>query len=68
MHRFREANAEDYPLFNEEKYFEMDIIPKMTIDYYKDCYSRGISPLLFHGVNHVLVKGEIDISQMEVIG
>jgi hypothetical protein len=42
-------------------------VPKKTIQYYKKEIKEGRRPLRFHFIPHVLYKGEIDISNCEII-
>jgi hypothetical protein len=42
-------------------------VPSETIEYYKACKAKGERPLLFHGVPHILYKGTIDTTGLEII-
>ncbi len=45
----------------------LNSMPHETIDYYLNCFREKKHPLLFAGVPHVLYKGNIDITNLEII-
>ncbi len=42
-------------------------IPNETIEYYKEDLSLGKDPLTFHLIPHILYKGTLDVSRIEII-
>lgn len=61
------------PKFKQYEPFELSrmevyrAVPPETIEYYKQKKAEGVDPLMFHLVPHILYKGEIDISDCEVV-
>lgn len=55
--KMKEDNFAKYNPDNIAQYSEM---PDETIRYYKEMYSQGEDPLLFHGVPHILYKGSLN--------
>lgn len=61
------------PEFNEYETFDpvrMNIyrtVPPETIEYYKEMKAKGYRPLLFHRVPHILYKGSVDTTGLEVV-
>jgi len=61
---FTEKN---YSLFLPDKYKEELAIPNKAIDYYRRQVHLNKKILLFNGIKHILVKGRVDISDVEII-
>lgn len=60
-------NFKEYEPFDVAK---MDIyrkVPEETIEYYREENKEGRRPLLFHLVPHVLYKGNIDTTGLEIV-
>ncbi len=55
--RLKEDNFAQY---NPDDIAQYSEIRDETTRYYKEMYSQGKSPLLFHGVVHILYKGPLD--------
>jgi len=53
---FKTADLESYSL-----------IPKFTKEYYRECYTANLRPLLYHGVPHILYKRTINITNLPII-
>jgi len=56
---FVDFNLEELPYYSQ--------IPDFTKNYYRERYESGDRPLLYHGVPHVLYKGEINTANLEII-
>lgn len=59
----REDNFEEYEAGKVGKYSN---IPEETREYYRETISKGEKPLLYHKIPHILYKGKIDISDLEI--
>ena len=57
----------DFQKFNPQKFDEYRTVPEETIEYYKEQYALGKRPLFFHHVPHILFKGTIDTSNLDVV-
>ncbi len=53
--------------FNPNETEKYSSLPQETKDYYKEIYSKGGRPLVFHKVVHILYKGTINIKGLSVI-
>lgn len=51
---------ENYTTFDPDSLEQYSRIPEATKAYYRDVYSRGINPLHYHRVPHILYKGTIN--------
>jgi len=60
-------NFKEYEIFDPKKMETYKVVPKETIEYYKQKKVEGVRPLLFHLVPHVLYKGNIDTDGLEII-
>ncbi len=57
----------DCERFDAGKYNELDQIPVRALQYYRESVRQRKRPLMFHFIPHVLVKGEIEISDVEIV-
>jgi hypothetical protein len=62
-----DITPEQFIPFSKESYCELEVLPKETMEWYKNCVKTNRNPLLFHKVPHVLSLNPIDISDCEVI-
>ena len=53
--------------FNEENLAKYSVLPEAAKKYYQDVVSKKKRILLYHFVPHVFYKGEIDISNAEIV-
>lgn len=60
-------NPQDFQEFDPEKLDQHATLPEETKEYYKEVFAKGKRPFMFVGVPHILHKGSIDISNLEVI-
>ncbi len=60
-------SSKDFSNFDPEKMETYRQVPKETIEYYKEQFSNGKRPLMFHLVPHILYKGTIDTTDLEII-
>ncbi len=60
-------DARDFYNFDSAKIEEYKKVPVETIEYYKDQFALGKRPLMFHLVPHILFKGTIDITDLEIV-
>lgn len=58
---------ESFAEYDPDKLHEYASLPEETKQYYKEMIEQGRKPLLFVGVPHILHKGSLDISGLEVI-
>jgi hypothetical protein len=57
----------DFVPFNFEKISEYTNFPEETKKYYAETIAQGGKPLLWHYVPHILYKGSIDVSNLEIL-
>ncbi|HET8574815.1 MAG TPA: group-specific protein [Candidatus Paceibacterota bacterium] len=50
----------DFISFDPEELRQFSHMPETTKEYYREMISENKSPLLFHGIPHVLYKGSLD--------
>ena len=62
-----QPTRKDYESFNISKLNKYGHIGEKTIRYYKSCLKKNQRPLLFHYIPHILYKGNIKTSKLEVI-
>ncbi len=60
-------DARDFSTFNPEKIPEYSKVPPETIEYYKEQFKLGSRPFFFHRVPHILYKGTIDTTGLEIV-
>jgi hypothetical protein len=60
-------NLENFEEYDPEELEKHSTLSQATKDYYKKEYGKGEKPLLFVGVPHILHKGSIDISELQII-
>jgi hypothetical protein len=60
-------DAGNYKGYEIRELNSYNTLSKETIQYYKEKRTQGIRPLLFHLVPHILYKGTLKISDLEVI-
>lgn len=57
----------DYEAFDSARMQTYREVPSETISHYKERHAEGNRPLFFHYVPHILYKGSIDTSRIEII-
>jgi hypothetical protein len=57
----------EYEKFNPARMKTYCKVPPETIEYYKQKKAEGVRPLFFHLVPHILYKGNIDTTGLEII-
>ena len=62
-----EPNFKDYEPFTVDRMELYRTVPVETIEYYREMKALDKRPLLFHLVPHILYKGTIDTSDIEII-
>ncbi|MES2216529.1 MAG: hypothetical protein V4481_04520 [Patescibacteria group bacterium] len=60
-------DATDFYSYDPNKIEEYRKVPQVTLDYYKEKFDAGERPLLFHHIPHILYKGAIDVTGVEII-
>jgi len=60
-------STDQFEEFSISKLKHCNDIPKRTFEYYTNEIESGRKPLLFHYIPHILYKGKIEISNLEVI-
>jgi hypothetical protein len=63
----REHKREDFVDFSPDYVSEFGDIENRTRDYYRKEYSAGRKPLIFYMVPHILYRGSIGVSGLEVV-
>ncbi len=58
---------EEFVAYDPRHHAEFARIPEETKAYYRKMYAEGKRPLRFRGVPHILYKGPIDVSDVEVV-
>lgn len=58
---------ENFAPYNPEKIAEYAVLPEETKKYYAEIITEGGKPLLWHRVPHILYKGRLDVSKLEII-
>lgn len=56
----QDARQQDFVPFRIEDLSKYSQLPEQTIAYYQECFKKGIQPLIYSGVAHILYKGTID--------
>lgn len=56
-----EDETECFSIFSSDKYKEISEVPNRTLTYYKQCKENNSFPLLFHHVDHILIKAPINL-------
>ena len=62
------VDVKDFIPYTKDKISTLNNITETTTKYFQDKLSRGEEPLLFYGVPHILVKHNIDITDVPIIG
>ena len=57
----------DYELFDPNKMEIYSTVPEATIEYYRECVAKDERPLTHNLVSHVLYKGTIDTTGIEIV-
>ena len=60
-------NFKEYETFDPDRIDVYRCVPVETISYYREQKAKGLRPLLFHLVPHILFKGTIDAKDLEII-
>lgn len=60
-------NEENFIPFNPDDVAKYSSMPQASKDYYRETISLGKRPLLFHRIPHILYKGKLDISGLEIV-
>jgi len=58
---------EDFVPYTPNIVEKISTLPEETKKYYAEVISQGNRPFLWHGVPHVLYKGTIDVSNLEIL-
>ncbi len=61
------TTKKDYEWFDISKIKKYSELSQKTINYYESSYKNNERPLLFNYVPHILYKGSINISKLEII-
>jgi hypothetical protein len=57
----------EYEPFDPARMETYRIVPEETLAYYKQKKAEGVRPLLFHLVPHILYKGSVDTTNLEIV-
>ena len=58
---------EDVAVYNPASLEQYSHFPTHTKNYYKESFSKGEKPLLYHGIPHILYKGSINITKYPLV-
>jgi hypothetical protein len=58
---------DNFAKFNPDDMAQYSAMPIETKDYYKEMYTQGKNPLLFHKIPHILFRGSLDVSKVRKI-
>lgn len=68
LHQTRNQNLpEEYESFDVARLPHYAAIPEATREHYRECKHKGVRPLLFVHIPHILYKGTLDISCTSII-
>jgi hypothetical protein len=65
--RADKLKEENFAKYDPDDIAQYSAMPKETRDYYKEMFSQGKNPLLFHKIPHILFKGSLDTSNIKKI-
>ncbi len=57
----------DFVAFSSEEIEKHRQVPQMTIEYYKEVFTRGGKPLLFVGIPHILLKDSLSVKGLPIV-
>jgi hypothetical protein len=60
-------NINNFAEYNTDEIKNYSVITQLTLDYYKEIFDEGGDPLVFHGVPHILYKGNLNIKDLSVV-
>lgn len=63
----QEARQQDFVPFRVEDLSKYSQVSEQTVAYYQECFKKGVQPLLYHGVAHILYKGTIDTKGLPML-
>lgn len=62
-----DSKERNYERFHPDHVGKYNVLPEMTRKYYQEQLSQGKPPLLFHGIPHILYRGELFIQDLRVV-
>lgn len=65
--RISVPNDSEFVPFNISDLPELSQIPETTKQYWKDQYQKGVKPLIFLGIPHILYRGTLDTTYLPII-
>lgn len=60
---YNEGLKQEFKKLDISSYKETKFIPEKTIKYFVECVKTKEDPLIFYGVEHILLKDELDINK-----
>ncbi len=66
LDRINKMKKENFASYDPTEVSKYDILPDETRRYYADMISQNKRPLSFHGVPHILYKGNLDIKKLNI--
>lgn len=64
--REKKFSKENFEPYNPDAIEQFSRLPQTTKDYYKHMFEQGKRPLMYVRVPHILYKGTLDISSLEI--
>lgn len=65
--RISVPDASEFAPFDANDLTDLSQIPEKTKQYWKDQYVKGIKPLIFLGIPHILYRGTLDTTGLSVV-
>jgi len=60
-------DSRSFALFDSDKMADYRNVPDETLEYYKEQSKKGLRPLFFHRVPHILYKGTLGVEGVEIL-
>ncbi len=65
--RINRTDKIEVTAFDEDYVLKNNKVRQVSKDYFKKCKEEGTDPLIFVGVPHILYKGEIDVTNCNLV-
>jgi len=60
-------DSRSFSSFDPMKIMEYSTVPSETLKYYREQFKLGKRPLFFHRVPHILYKGTVDTTRLDIV-
>lgn len=58
---------DNFAAYNPDDIAPYSTLPQVTKDYYKEMFAKGVRPLQYPGVPHILHRGNVDVRGVKII-